>query len=70
MSLWRKNSAKRLRVVRQISVYLKRRERRNMWRKHRHRLWLGEGGGERDRESETELGIEDAVAGSDSACSQ
>ena len=27
LSLWRKNSAKRLRVVRQISIYLKREER-------------------------------------------
>ena len=58
MSLWRKNSAKRLRVVREISVYLKRRERRNMWRKHRHRLWLGEGGGERDRKSKRECARE------------
>lgn len=53
MSLWRKNSAKRLRVVRQVSVYLKREERKD-------RVWgsigtgsLGARGVERERDRQT-----------------
>lgn len=49
MSLWRKNSAKRLRVVRQISVYVKIKVRK--WVQRNTGTWWGSGG-DRAREEE------------------
>ena len=58
MSLKRKNLAKRLRVVRQISAYFKREERENWWGESTDTGRLagqgGSGKGERERQKEQE----------------
>ena len=51
------NLAKRLRVARQISIYLKSKESREVWRKHRRRPWervVEKERERRDREKEQE----------------
>lgn len=55
MSLWRKNSAKRLRVVRQISVYLERRGEARCGEKAQA-VWVEEGCGKGERETERKKG--------------
>ena len=51
MSLWRKNSAKTLRVVRQLSVYLKRDEGMGV---AKNTGSLGDGGGKGERRTDIE----------------